>query len=74
LRKVSSFNEKLSATDRFQLPMRSSDSNTISDIPKNTSSIYYNNDIINGIGNQVAPLPINIQKLMKDTNNLTFKK
>ncbi len=49
-------------------------SSTTSDIPKNISPIYYNNDTTIDNKNQVAPLPINIQKLMKDTNNLTFKK
>ncbi len=67
--------KKLSATDRFQLPMRSSDSSTtISDIPKNTSSIYYNNDTTINNKNQVAPLPINnnIQKFTKDTSDINL--
>ena len=73
MRKVSSFNEKSDVKDRLQLPMRDS-SSTTSDIPKNISPIYYNNDTTIDNKNQVAPLPINIQKLMKDTKNLTFKK
>lgn len=54
--------------------MRSSDSTTISDIPKNTNSIYYNNDTTIDNKNQVAPLPINnnIQKFTKDTDNINL--